>query len=291
MSAPPELLGPDDLVRRLERLPSSAEVLPKILDLLKDESASMESVSALISMDPGVAASVLQLSNSAYYSNGDRSYNIGEAVTRVGLLKAYELVANAVAGRLFLRDLATYGIAAAALWRSSFTCALAAEKLALRTGFEGPTAYTSGLFHLSGLMAIDLWSEEGGKGVRIASEGFPRETTEDEKRQLGFTHAAVAGALLRRWSFHSKIVEPIRWQHLPKNAGAYTKMACVLHVAKWLAAAAHLEPDAPAPPLPEESILTALRLPVGDLADLRMEVRADYDSAVNLLNNLGAEQS
>ena len=272
-------------------MPSSAEILPKILDLLKDESASMESVSALISMDPGVAAAVLQLSNSAFYSNGDKSYNIGESVTRVGLLKAYELVANAVAGRLFLRYLDTYGITAWTLWRTSFTCALAAEKVAMRIGFEGPTAYTVGLFHGAGLMAIDLWNDESGKGLRLRSEGFPRETTEDEKRLLGFTHASVAGALLRRWSFHSKIVEPVRWQHQPKNAGAYTKMASVLHLAKWLSATAHLEEKAPPPPLPEESILHALKFPAEDLPELAIEVKADYDSAVNLLNSLGEEES
>ena len=135
------LLGPDEMVSTLDHLPSSPEVLPKVMDALKDDSASIDSIAALISFDQGVAAAVLQLSNSAYYNNGERSSRIEEAVSRVGLVKVCELVTNAIASELLAWDLPTYSIKRDALWRQSFTCALASEKIAVLVGLEGRSAY------------------------------------------------------------------------------------------------------------------------------------------------------
>ena len=285
-SSAPAPVGPEDLVSRLENLPSSPEVLPRVMDALKDESSSIDTVSALISLDQGVAASVLQLSNSAYYGSGERSYRIEDAVSRVGMLKVCELVTNAVASNLFSRHVATYGIGDEELWSMSFTCARAAEKVAAQAGLEAASAYTAGFFHMAGLVAIDAWNSESRMNLRLGHGHFPLGSSAEEKRELGFTNASVAGVLLRRWSFHSKIVEPISCQYAPREAGENTPLACVLHVATWLKDAAHLpEADRPAEQ-PDPSILAELGLVAGDLQPLCVEVKGDYENAVQLLRSL-----
>ncbi len=279
------LLGPDEMVSGLDHLPSSPEVLPKVMDALKDDSASIDSIAALISFDQGVAAAVLQLSNSAYYNNGERSSRIEEAVSRVGLVKVCELVTNAVASELLAWDLPTYSIRRDSLWRQSFTCALASEKIAVLVGLEGRSAYTVGFFHMVGLIAIDAWNTKNAKNLSFRHGSFPRRSIDEEHRVLGFTNAAAAAVLLRRWSFHPAIVQPIRWQFAPKEAGIHVPLACVLHVAMWMKEAAHAAPDA-IPPLPEPPILACLGLCANDLEQLRVETKGDYENAVQLLNSL-----
>src|SRR3984957_4332762 len=110
------LQSPDDIVKRLTELPSVPAILPKLLPLLNDVSASMEDVLSLIKLEPGIASRVLQLGNSAYYSQGGRCASLEEGVNRLGFQKIYEVVANAVSSEFVLRKLDAYGIEPDELW-------------------------------------------------------------------------------------------------------------------------------------------------------------------------------
>jgi HD-like signal output (HDOD) protein len=280
------LQGPGALVRSLNHLPSSPEVLPKVMEALKDDSATIDGVAALICLDQGVSGSVLQLSNSAYYSNGERSSRIEDAVSRVGLLTVGELVTAAVASNLMSGDLVTYGFSRDQLWRLSFTCAIAAEKIAVYAGLEGRPAYTIGFFHMAGLIAIDAWNVKNGGALRLSHGSFPAHCMEEENRAFGFNNADIAASLLRRWSFHPAIIEPIRWQYDPHGAGLHAPMAGVLHVAKWLKeAASDTEGRRPAV-LPDPEILGDLRIDSTDLDLLCVETKGDVENAIQLLGSL-----
>ena len=283
---PARFSGPDELVRSLNHLPSSPEVLPKVMEALKDDNATIDGVAALICLDQGVAGSVLQLSNSAYYSNGERSSRIEDAVSRVGLITVSELVTAAVASNLMAGDLETYGLDREMLWRLSFTCAIAAEKIAVHGGLEGRPAYTIGFFHMAGLLAIDAWNTRARAGLRFRPGSFPHRSIEEERAALGFDNAAAAAALLRRWAFHPTIVEPIRWQYLPREAGVHAPMAGVLHVAKWLKEAAQAGDGERPEMLPDAAILSSLSLDPGDLDLLCIETKGDVENAIQLLGSL-----
>src|ERR1035437_2403632 len=134
-------LTPDEVVRQLRHLPSAPQVLPKLKKLLGDGNSSLFDVVALIRLDQGIAARVLQIGNSAYYSHGVRCYTVDDAVYRVGYDQVYELVQNAVSSQVLIRPLTVYGLAADELWRRSVTCALAAEVLAKQIHLEHDIAY------------------------------------------------------------------------------------------------------------------------------------------------------
>ena len=65
-------LSPDDIVRELRHLPSTPKVLPRLKLLLSDSNSSIYEIVALIRLDPGIVARVLQVSNSAYFRKGTR---------------------------------------------------------------------------------------------------------------------------------------------------------------------------------------------------------------------------
>lgn len=65
-------LTADEIVRDLKHLPSAPKVLPRLKRLLADTNSSMAEIVSLIRLDPGIAARVLQVGNSTYYSQGVR---------------------------------------------------------------------------------------------------------------------------------------------------------------------------------------------------------------------------
>jgi len=280
-ASPVGAFTPDDIVRELKHLPSAPKVLPRLKQLLGDANSSMAEIVALIRLDPAIAARVLQVGNSAYYSKGVRCFTVDEAVNRVGYDQVYELVSYAVAAQVLVRPLEVYSIEADDLWRLSVAGALAAEALALRTGQDRDVAYTVGLLHSLGMVAIDDWALRNRPGLRFSSAGFPREAVEQERAALGFTQADAGAALLQHWEFPRPMCEPVRWQYAPRACAAHTRMACLLHCAKWLrsmvcSAGAEIA-------LPADAVLQMVPVRPGDLPGLAIEVEEKLKQVSSLL--------
>ena len=273
-----DLLSPGDVIKDLRDLPSAPSVLPRLLLILNDYTASMEDVMTLIKLEPGVAAWVLQMGNSAYYgSRGGNCSSLDEAVSRIGSLKIYEIVAFAVSAQLLMRKLGTYEMEADELWRRSVVCAISASLLAANCDIDPNTAYTMGLFHSVGMVAIDAWLKREEMTQKIESEGLPGETTEAEKGLIGFTNATTAAALLSSWSFQSSVCEAVRWQYSPLSAGVNRRAASLLHVAKWLQAASLNTVPAKFPAAPAEPILKMIGLAKFDFETLYTELREESE--------------
>ncbi len=285
-------LAPEDVVREVKHLPSAPKVLPHLKHLLSDGNSAMHEIVALIRIEPGIAARVLQVSNSAYFGHGMRCFTIDEAVNRVGYDQVYELVSYAVASQVLVRPLEVYGIEADELWKMSVACALAAEEVAVRTGQDHEAAYTVGLLHSVGLVAINEWALRHARGLRLPNKGYPREATEGERAAFGFTQAQVGEALLHVWDFPRSVTEPVRWQYAPRSAAGAPKMAGLLHVAKWLRTAICL-PDI-TPPLPEPVQLQLLSLTTENLAEITGVVTrrmAEVSSLLETSTNQTPEQA
>lgn len=244
---PSPVLTLDELVRGLEHLPSAPRVLPRLKQLLRDGNSSMHEVVEMVRLDPGIAARVLQFGNSAYFSRGLRCYTVEEAVNRVGYEQIYELVATAVASQVLVRPLETYAMDADVLWHNSIACALAAEALAERIRADCNVAYTIGLLHSIGMVAIDDWAARNRPALRFVSRGLPLECVEAEHTALGFHQAEIGAALMRLWEFPPVMTEPVRWQYLPHGTAVHFQLTALLHLAKWIRNAA-LHPALPRPP-------------------------------------------
>jgi HD-like signal output (HDOD) protein len=231
---PPRRLSADEMVKDLKHLPSAPKVLPRLKELLGDANSSMVEVVTLIRLDPAIAARVLQVGNSAYFSQGTRCFTIDEAVQRVGYDQVYQLVSYSVASQVLIRPLVVYGIDADEHWKRSVVCALAAELLASRSGQDRDVAYTVGLLHSLGMVAIEDWASRHSPELRLQSEKGLLEASAYEQAALGLTQADVGAALLRHWEFPSSMCEPVQRQYAPRSSPAQMRMACLLHCAKWL---------------------------------------------------------
>ena len=278
--------GPDDLVRNLEQLPATAAVLPHLLRLLKSDNSALSEVIELIRVDSAITARTLQMGNSAYYNaRGTPCDSVTEAVHRVGFNEVYKLVSYAATAQLLMRALAPYHLQPEETWKRSVSCALAAEQLADHVGVNRNLAYTAGLLHGVGMIAIDAWMQRESIDLHFDSDELPSETIASETRLLGYTNAEVGAALLHLWEFPPSIVEPVRWQYDPRKSREEPLLACLLHVAKWLRDAAHVPEDQPLPIQPEAWILETLQLTPTDLEIRLYQVRDAFARAARLLED------
>lgn len=277
-------LSPEDIVREVRHLPSAPKVLPRLKQLLSDGNSAVHEIVALIRLDPGIAARVLQMANSAFFSKGVRCFTVDEAVSRVGYEQVYELVSFAVASQVLVRPLDTYGIEADELWRMSVAGALAAEALAERTNQDRNVAYTIGLLHCVGMVAIDEWALRNARPLAFKHTGFPREALESERAALGFTQAETGCALLKDWGFPHSISEPVRWQYTPRASASQAKMATLLFAAKWLRSTVCAPADATTPVVPEPAQLSLLGVGPAALQAMVPQIAAKLAEVSSLLD-------
>lgn len=275
-------------MRQLRHLPSAPRVLPKLKRLLSDGNSSVHDIVALVRLDPGIAARVLQVGNSAFYSQGLRCYTVDEAVYRVGYDQIYELVSVAVASQVLVQPLAAYGMEADELWQSSIACAIAAECLAERLNIDRDISYTVGLLHRVGMVAVNEWLARTDPGVSFQSAGLPFETCDHERRVLGFHNAEAGAALLRLWEFPAVMAEPVRWQYLPSATAAHAQLATLLHLAKWVRTVASDEQKKF--PLPEPSILRRAAINAPQLGQIVTTVRERMRDIGELLEESTVER-
>lgn len=286
-------LTAEEIVRDLNHLPSAPKLLPRLKRLLTDANSSMDEIVMLIRLDPGIAARVLRVGNSAYYSHGNRCFTIDEAVNRVGYDQVYELVSYSVASQVLVRPLTVYSLDADDLWRSSVACALAADLLASRTGQDRDVAYTVGLLHSLGMVAIDDWALRNRPELRLKSDGFPNEATREEVEQLGFTQADAGAALMRLWDFPQPMCDPVQWQYSPRSSAVHMRMACLLHCAKWLRNVI-CAPDGQRPALPPEAVMQMVPVRPIEMPSVIAEVSRrlrEVSSLIELGQNPGSRTS
>ncbi len=270
-----------EIVRDLHQIPSAPKVLPRLARLLDDGNSSLDDIVWLIRLDPGIAARVLQMANSVFFSKGSRVYSVDEAVARVGYDSVYEVVSYAVASHVLIRPLIVYGIEADEAWKQAVACAIAAETIAAYVGEDRNVAYTVGLLHSVGMVAINEWAMQHQPVLVFTNKGLPSEYVESERSLIGFTQAEAGAELLEYWDFPQTMCNPVRWQYTPHCSVGHVRMSALLHAAKWIRTM--VCSDGAPPPLPDPCSIQPLRLHPAQLLRIAGEVRLRLLSVRHLL--------
>ena len=196
----------DVLVEEIADLQPLPPIAAQVLQLAEGETFSAHELAQAISSDPALTARVLRVANSAYYGFPRRITTIRDAVVLLGFRQIRStLIATSV-----MRSMPSYeGIDAAAFWRHSVTVGLLAEFGARIEGVHQDEAFTAGVLHNVGRLALDqarprefLRAREHARDLRVSVH-------EAERALLGFTDAEVGEALARHWHFPTDLTAAI----------------------------------------------------------------------------------
>jgi HD-like signal output (HDOD) protein len=227
-----------DVCEKATRLPCSPALLPRLISVLEREDASIDELESVIRVDTVLASSTLRLANSAYFAAGNSQVeNLSEAIMRLGQREVYRLAALSLAGRWMTQKVDGYRWEAGDFCRQSLMVAVGGEYLAEKSGRVDPkTAYTAGLVHEVGKLAVAYSCGEYFQAIRELQTGTSCTWLAAEKQVLGFNHAEVGAELLKRWKFPPSLVAVGTFN--PPTAEAPGDMLPLLvhvHAAKYIA--------------------------------------------------------
>jgi putative nucleotidyltransferase with HDIG domain len=201
----------------LKSLPPFPAVALQLLSLLDDSEVPMKKVVELLRIDPALSAEILRVSNSALYGLSRRIDNVSHAIVVLGTDVVKRLALTVALGRFshsFLRNQSLR-----VCWDHSVACALVAEKLAEAMGQPEDRAYTSGLLHDVGRLALlACYPVEYGNLMAVARENDFDEL-ECERQLFDIDHCAAGEWLGREWNLPPEFVEAIAHHHTAEAKG------------------------------------------------------------------------
>lgn len=185
-------------------LPLLPDVATRALELANNPATSVREFGELVMRDPPIAARFLATANSALYSRGQTIRSVTDAVARIGLGGARDLVfqvvyASNVSGLKHFQDQVQASFQRSVL--CGIICRIAAPILRL----DIADAYLCGLLHDIGEARV----------YRILSEGKPVPDAKVAAELVKKYHARAGGELMMRWALPDEMVQVCRRHEEP----------------------------------------------------------------------------
>ncbi|MGD0292932.1 MAG: HDOD domain-containing protein [Terracidiphilus sp.] len=192
------------------RLPPFPQVALRVLQLANNENVQLHDLSSLISSDPAFASEVLTIANSLLYAPRFPASSIMQAIAVLG--------ANNLQGLCLTVGVRTYmgkalsQPAMRAVWRHNLACALIADQLASVGFLDRDVAYTSGVMHDIGRLALAVIRPKEYGLLLGAHSGTPASILNAERELFGWDHCEAGEQLIKDWMMPPEF-KPIVSEH------------------------------------------------------------------------------
>lgn len=265
----------EHVLKQVQALPSLPASAMRVIELTKDPATSVKDLEIVINQDLALAVSVLRQANSAYYGYSRRISSLQEAIIMLGFQVIQGIAISTAVAPLLKTRLVGYGIEQEGLWKHSMLTAMAAKRLCqLRKLPYGDIAFTAGLLHDVGKLAISIYVEKVGDYLLKKVAETKYSFAELEKKVIGYDHARVGGFLARSWNLPDDLITAISFHHSFSDAQNFTELTCVVHVANGLVSKLEVVGgvDSVFNPLQQEA-LDMLALKESDIESLNNDLR------------------
>lgn len=222
------------IIAQVKRLPATPQLLPRLMQVLKDPNATSDEIVDMVKLDMSVAAQIQRLSNSTYYGFPEPCRDLHQAVTRIGMQETYKLVAAVLSQQMTAKRVVLPGMTSQRIWENSIASALTMETLAQELDRAAVNAYSIGLFHNIGIILIAYAVPQEYAKCFTRAKDEEISLMDAERATFGWDHTDAATALLNNWKFPETIVEPITMQYRPHEAANYPDEAAMIHLTHYL---------------------------------------------------------
>ena len=226
-------------------------LIPLIMAKLCDPDATAHDVAHVIGQEPGLAARVLRVANSAYYGASGSVATLERAFVLLGVDAVRGIAAAACLNRTTIRAIQHSPIRPAEMLTHAVAVACAAEALARASHRAlAAEAFIAGLLHDFGV-TLQLHVDRAGLlDVVNVLRSEPHRSPRDVEQCVGAVgHERCAALVFTGWNLPASLVAAVGNHHQPDAAPAPSRrLAALVHVADRLSlATGHgyaLEPDA-----------------------------------------------
>jgi HD-like signal output (HDOD) protein len=214
------------------RLPPFPQVAVRVLQLANNENAQLRQLCDLISTDPAFASELLTVANSAFYCPRYPSTTISQAVAVIGATRLQGMCVT-VGVRAYLGKAMNLP-AMRNLWRHNLACAIIAQLLPSPDSIDRDMAYTSGILHDLGRMALAVLHPNAYAELLEAHRGSSESILDAERSLFGWDHCEVGRQLIADWKLPESF-ETALSNHLSAlradgawDAGDLVRLSCAM---------------------------------------------------------------
>ena len=254
----------------IRSLPPFPAVALQLMSLLDDAEAPMRQVVNLLRVDPALSAEILRVANSALYGLSGNISNVSHAVVVLGSDSVRRLSLTVALGRFSSRFLRHQGLRTC--WDHSVAAGMVAEELAELLNQPKDRAYTAGLLHDIGRLALlACHPNEYGNLLAVVRENDFDEL-EGERQMFDVDHCAAGEWLGRHWNLPGDMVAAIATHHQrsPDDASIESIVAAAARIADALGFPV-IKRESVEEPLDWAELLRGLPVPDPDKAAARLE--------------------
>lgn len=209
-------------------LPPFPQVAVRVLQLANNENVQLHELCDLISSDPAFASEVLTVANSLLYAPRYPSTSILQAVAVLGA-NTLQGMCVTVGVRAYLGKAMSYP-AMRNLWRHNLACAMIAQRLAEAGFIDKEMAYTSGILHDVGRMALAVIQPKGYAALLDAHHGTDATMLDAEREMFGWDHCETGRQLIDDWKLPDNLEAVVADHHLPRRTDGAWDVAELMKV-------------------------------------------------------------
>lgn len=215
-------------------LGSYAPIVRDIEAALQSPQCSLGTVAGAIEKDPDLTARLLRLANSGFYGFSSRLSTVSEALSLIGIQQVQDLIVSSSIIDRFSGVGADF-VNMHHFWRHSLACGVGARIVALARHMKNPDKFfVAGLLHDVGRLALFSKVPEVSERVFDRFRKGDGSLRDAEKAELGYDHADIGGALMKRWQLPPRLVEAVTHHHRPLACLQAKEEASVVHLVDHL---------------------------------------------------------
>jgi HD-like signal output (HDOD) protein len=218
-------------IGKLVSLPQTTYAL---LTILMSENTQAKDLEKVLSQDPSLAAKVISLSNSAFYSLESPVSTLDRAIMVIGFKELEFMAMGLGLSETFDLSQVPPSFDGEGLWLHSLSVSFIARELANLTQAAEPSeAMITGLLHELGI--IILVSKFPGQFQQLLELVNAGMSFFEAESALGLRHDVIGFLLAKNWNLPPIFQEGILYHHHPKDAPQHKAMAAIVALADILA--------------------------------------------------------
>ena len=182
---------PKKILEDVSAFPSMPKAAVKLRSLLSKEDASVDDIEKILRHDPGLAANVLRLANSAFFGMPSKVTPLKQAVVLLGIKRFSKIAFGACMTKTMNAGVDGYGLSPGELWLHSIAVSTTAEALAKNRKFaESNDFFTPALLHDLGKLVLGKFVKAKQAQIdSMVADGVP--VVFAEKEVLKTDHADI----------------------------------------------------------------------------------------------------
>ena len=231
----------DDIVRKLQTLPTLSTVVADLLNCVDQDDIDIAILARKVSHDQALTAKTLRFANSSFFGTQSKVSTIQQAISLIGVQSMRHLIMTTALSGHFV-DGNCPGFDPRAFWRHSLATAVCCKVLAMHLHLNQDFAFTAGLLHDIGrLVLVSSFPQQYAATLafRAASDCL---LLDAERIVLDTDHVIIGQALAAHWNFSEIILKAIAGHHAPEAFGT-ASIASIVHVANSIVHALDLAGD------------------------------------------------